>query len=267
MNMVKTVVLENSEMDYISFGRGKKTFVILPGLSVHSVMKLADAVVAAYAAFTEEYTVYLFDNTKNIGEGYTIRHLADDTASAMKALGLEGADVLGVSMGGMRAIYLASRHPELVHKLILASTAYRVNDTFRSFCSALLEKSEKRDGEGLLGAFADYVYSEKSLSLYRKSFIDENRGITEEEYSRLCVLIKACLGYDASEELGGINCPVLVIGSEGDRVLTAEASRETASALGCELYLYDSSYGHAVYDEAPDYKERCLEFLMNQTVR
>jgi 3-oxoadipate enol-lactonase len=258
---VKTAVFDGGEMEYISFGRGKKTFVILPGLSVHSVMGLRDAVEKAYAAFTEEYTVYLFDNTKNMGEGYTISSLADDTASAMKALGLADADVLGVSMGGMRAIYLSSRHPELVHKLILASTAARMNDTFLSFGQELLEKAEKKDEEGLLPAFADYVYSEKSLSLYRKAFIDANRGITDEEYSRLRILIRACLGYDASEELKGIKCPVLVIGSEGDRVVTAEASREIASALGCRLHLYDSSYGHAVYDEAPDYKERCLKFL------
>ena len=262
MSEVKTAVFDGGEMDYISFGRGKKTFVILAGLSVHSVLGLRDAVEKAYAAFTEEYTVYLFDNTKNMGEGYTISTLADDTARAMEALGLAGADILGVSMGGMRAIYLTSRHPELVHKLILASTASRVNDTFRTFGSVLLEKAEKRDAEGLLGAFADYVYSEKSNALYRDAFINTNSGITDEEYSRLCVLIRACLGYDASEELKGIKCPVLVIGSEGDRVVTVEASREIASALGCRLYLYDSSYGHAVYDEAHDYKKRCLDFLI-----
>lgn len=261
MSEVKTAVFDGGEMDYITFGRGKKAFVILPGLSVHSVMGLSDAVEKAYEVFTEEYTVYLFDNTKTLDEGYTISTLADDTARSMEALGISDADVLGVSMGGMRAIYLSSRHPELVHKLILASTASRVNDTFLTFGSVLLEKAEKRDEEGLLGAFADYVYSEKSNALYRDAFIDANRKITEEEYSRLCVLIRACLGYDASEELNGIKCPVLVIGSEGDRVVTAEASKEIASALGCSLYLYDSSYGHAVYDEAPDYKERCLKFL------
>ena len=36
--------------------------------------------------------------------------------------------------------------------------------------------------------------------------------------------------------------------------------REIADLLGCELHIYED-YGHAVYDEAPDYKERILEFF------
>jgi hypothetical protein len=53
----------------------------------------------------------------------------------------------------------------------------------------------------------------------------------------------------------------LALGSEGDRVTTPEGSRQIAEKLGCAIYLYDSSYGHAVYDEAPDYKERILAFF------
>ena len=48
---------------------------------------------------------------------------------------------------------------------------------------------------------------------------------------------------------------------EGDKVVTADASREIADRLGCELYLYPDSYGHCVFDEAPDYKDRILNFL------
>ncbi len=58
-----------------------------------------------------------------------------------------------------------------------------------------------------------------------------------------------------------MKCQTFVIGSEGDRVATAQASNEIARALGCKKYIYDKSFGHAVYDEAPDYKKRCLNFL------
>lgn len=74
-------------------------------------------------------------------------------------------------------------------------------------------------------------------------------------------IAEACGTFDCSDALSAIRCPVLVLGSEGDRVVTAESSTQLAEALGCELYLYDGSYGHGVYDEAPDYKQRCLDFL------
>ena len=91
--------------------------------------------------------------------------------------------------------------------------------------------------------------------------ISSNLGISDEEYSRFIILAEACKTFDCFDALSAVQCPVLAIGSEGDRVVTAEGSRQIADALGCELYLYGDSYGHGVYDEAPDYRERCLDFL------
>lgn len=39
-----------------------------------------------------------------------------------------------------------------------------------------------------------------------------------------------------------------------------ESSKEIADILGCELYMYSDVYGHAVYDEAWDHKQRVLNF-------
>ena len=98
-------------MDHIVFGHGEKSFVILPGLSMHSVMGAADAIAEAYKDFCEEYTVYVFDRAKNIHDGYTVRNMAEDTAKAMRRLNIEKADVFGASQGGMIAMYLAIDHP------------------------------------------------------------------------------------------------------------------------------------------------------------
>lgn len=64
---VKTISVGKTEMDYAIFGRGEKNFVILPGLSVHSVMGAADAIANAYKMFCEEFTVYVFDRPKTSG--------------------------------------------------------------------------------------------------------------------------------------------------------------------------------------------------------
>ncbi len=258
---LETVSVDGMEMDYAVFGSGEKSFIILPGLSVHSVMGSAEAIAAAYADFTDDYTVYVFERAKTLNDGCTIRDMADDTAAAMAALGIENADIFGASQGGMIALCLAIDHPELVHKMVLGSTLAKPNDTFKAVADEWIELAESRDETALLESFADKVYSEATLEAYRDSIISSNAGITEEEYERFIIQAKACESFDCYDELSAVKCAVLVLGSEGDKVVTAEASEQIAEALGCSIYLYDGSYGHAVYDEAADYKQRCLDFF------
>lgn len=248
-------------MKHIVFGNGEKNFVILPGLSAHSVMGLADAIAEAYKDFCEEYTVYVFDRAENIHEGYTVRDMAEDTAEAMRELHIEKADVFGASQGGMIAMYLAIDHPRMVNKLILGSTLAKPNATFNRIIDEWVRLAKAKDEMGLLESFADNVYSEATLKAYRETIISSNLGVSDEEYRRFAILAEACKTFDCYGELSSIQCPVLVLGSRGDRVVTAEGSEQIAEALGCEIYLYDAGYGHGVYDEADDYGQRCLDFL------
>ena len=259
--VVKTVEIGENEMDYIVFGKGEKTFVIIPGLSVHSVMPLKDSIAEAYKDFTEEYTVYLFDRPKNLEEGCTIEDLAEETSQAMINLGIENADIFWASQGGMIAQYIAIDHPELVHKLILGSTLSKQNETFSVVGQKWVELAENKDEQGLLENFVDVVYSQATLDQYRDTLIESNKGITDEEYARFIILAKSCLTFDCYDKLDQIKCDVLVLGCEGDKVVTVEGSKEIADKLNCEIYIYDDSYGHGVYDEASDYKQRCLDFL------
>lgn len=261
---VKTVSNDNLEMDYIVFGSGKKSFVILPGLSIHSVMGLADAIADAYTIFSKEYTVYVFDRAKNMPDAYTVKDMAKDVAAAMKALHIENADIFGASQGGMIALYLAIDHPQLVHKMVLGSTLAKQNATFERVTAEWVQLAEAKDETKLLESFADYVYSDATLKVYRDDLIASNSGISYKEFERFLILTNACRIFDCYNELSSIRCPVLILGSMGDHVATAEGSRQIAAVLGCELYLYDDSYGHGVYDEASDYKQRCLDFFENR---
>ena len=53
---------------------------------------------------------------------YTLNDMAADTAGFLDAIGVEAADVLGVSMGGMIAQLLALNHPHKVRRLIPVMT-------------------------------------------------------------------------------------------------------------------------------------------------
>ncbi len=48
-------------MEFFRFGHGEKTLIILPGLSVRSVMGAADTVASAYKSLEDTFTIYAFD--------------------------------------------------------------------------------------------------------------------------------------------------------------------------------------------------------------
>lgn len=77
----------------------------------------------------EHFQVITFDN-RGVGESdkpdglYTAQMLADDTAGLLEALDLEGAHVMGHSMGGFIAQALVLSKPDRVEKLILSATNF-----------------------------------------------------------------------------------------------------------------------------------------------
>lgn len=63
-------------------------------------------------------------HTSDLDRPLSYEQMADDTAALVRYLGITSADLLGYSMGGGVAFQVASRHPELVRKLVLISTSY-----------------------------------------------------------------------------------------------------------------------------------------------
>ena len=106
---IETVETSSFEMDYFRFGRGNDTLVILPGLSVQSVMNVADAIATAYRLLADDFTIYLFDRRKSFSAPYTVRMMAHDTCEALRALELDRINLFGTSLGGMTALQIAER--------------------------------------------------------------------------------------------------------------------------------------------------------------
>lgn len=263
--LVFTAKVASFEMDYMKFGHGPKSFVILPGMSVKSLMPLAPLCAGSYKIFTEDYTVYLIDRRKDFGPNYSISEMAADTALVMKSLGIAQADVMGISQGGVIAQTVAENNSELIRKLVLCSSMSRANaisdEVFREW--ECLAKSG--DIEVFISSFVDKVYTEKTATLYKQVIVDTNRDATNRDRERFAVMAKSCVAYDGYEALAKIKCPTLVLGASLDKVFTAEASVEMyeklkACGTPCEMHIFEV-YGHAAYDEAPDYRKRVLEFL------
>ena len=251
-------------MNYLRFGKGSRMLVILPGLSVESVMNYADTVADAYSPLTDGFTIFLFDRRNDLPESYTVSDMARDTASAMQTLGLEQVCLFGVSMGGMTAMTVAIEHPELVSRLVLGSTSSCITAEQYQIIEKWIHLAGEGQSETLSLAFGEAIFPRKVFEQSRDALTVNAKMFTEDDLARFIILAEGIKDFNVTNRLKDISCPALVIGSMDDSVLGAEASLQIAEQLkgrpDCELYMYDG-YGHAVYDLAPDYKDRILRFM------
>lgn len=258
-----SVSLGDASMSYVSFGRGPKTLILLPGLSdgLATVRGKALQLAPPYQLFFDKYTVMLFSRRDKLPQGHTIRDMAEDQAAAMRALGLGRAAVVGVSQGGMIAQCLALSHPELVETLVLAVTAPCVNDTVRDCVGRWIGFAERGEHRALMIDTAERSYSAAYLKKVRRLYPLLGAVGKPASYDRFLVNARAILGFDAAEELSEIACPTLILGGGEDRIVGVQASHELHERIAqSELYLYPS-LGHAAYEEAGDFYPRVLAFL------
>lgn len=261
---IETVQLPDLSMDYFRFGQGEKTFVILPGLSVQSVMGAAEAIAAEYAPLTEEYTVYVFDRRKELPAVYTVADMAEDTAEAMQALGLSHVYLFGASQGGMMGLQLALDHPQLIRKMVLGSTSSHLLPQHYRILEKWVGLAKAGDREGLYLAFGEALYPPEVFAQVRETLLKAASTVTEEELARFIVMAEGTRDFNVTERLPEIQCPVLAIGVFEDAVLDADATMEIAEKLDFRpdfrLYMY-IGHGHAAYDTAPDYRQRIMAFF------
>ena len=254
-------------MEYVRFGSGKKTLIMLPGLGdgLQTVKGTALPMAAMYRQFAGDFTVYMFSRKNDLPRDHTTRDMARDLAEAMEALGIRKASVLGVSMGGMIAQHLAIDYPENVEKLILVVTSARPNPLLTESVEEWMELAKQGDHTALMDSNVRKIYSD---DYYRKNkwLVPIMGKLTKpRSYERFLIQAKACLTHDAFEDLAGIKARTLVIGGEQDHCLGGDASREMADRIpGAQLYMY-AEWGHGLYEEAKDFNQRVLDFLRKET--
>ena len=265
--MIETVHTDDFSMEFFRFGKGNKTLVILPGLSVQSVMGAAEAVEAMYRSLEDEFTIYLFDRRKELPASYPVREMGRDTAKVFRTLGLKDACLFGASQGGMIAQVIAIEDPELVQKMVLGSSSSHVREEQYKVIENWIRLAKDRDRVGLYLSFGKELYQQAMFDQARETLTKAAETVTDEELDRFIILAEGIRGFNVTEELDKIRCPVMAVGDYDDRVLDADATMEIAEKLDqrqdFRLYLY-AGYGHAAYDTAPDYRERILRFFRGE---
>ncbi len=258
-----SVPIGGTNMSYASFGHGKRTMILLPGLSdgLATVKGKAMLLARPYQIFFDDFTVYMFSRKDEMPDGYTIRDMAEDQAQVLKSMGINRACVLGVSQGGMIAQYLAIDHPELVEKLVIAVSASRPQPFSEERMRTWLEFANKGDHRSLMIDTAENSYSPVYLEKYRKIYPVIGMIGKPKDYGRFIKNAMAISGFNAYDELDTIKCPTLIIGGKEDKIVGPEASYELKERIpNSEIYMYEG-LGHAAYEEAKDFNNRIFEFF------
>lgn len=257
-----SVSIGDTDMDYVSFGKGSDALIMLPGLGdgLTTVKGMAIPMAITYRLFARNYKVYIFSRKNHLPEGYSTRDMARDQAEAMKKLGISKAKVVGISQGGMIAQYLAIDYPELVEKLVLTVTLSKQNEMVREAVTKWIGMARQGNYKDLMIDTAEKSYSGRYLKKYRRLYPLLGKIGKSRDFSRFMIQAASCTCHDAYTELENIMCPVLVIGGDNDRIVGVNASYEIADKIkNCELFIY-KGLGHAAYEEARDFNKRVQDF-------
>ncbi|MBR3259058.1 MAG: alpha/beta hydrolase [Eggerthellaceae bacterium] len=250
-------------VDVVRFGSGEKVLVMLPGLGdgLHTAKGVALPTALQYRALGRGRTVYMISRPRELAEAETTRDMAAEVAATLRELGVARADVMGVSMGGMIAQWLAADYPNLVGKLVLCVTVPACNDLITENVTRWLDMADAGNHQALMTDTAERMYTGSNLKKMRLAYPLLGLVGKPKTYDRFRIQANACLTHDASEALCAIQCPTLVIGGEDDATVGPEGSQALAAAIpGAELKTFPG-FGHGLYEEVPGFCELVASWL------
>ena len=259
----KTLYFNEKSMDYVTFGKGKKSLVIIPGLGdgLQTVKGKAKLFFLSYRLLAKHYKIYVFSRINELRQGYTTRDMAADVAEAMETLNLDTAYVMGISQGGMIAQWLVADFPEKVQKLILAVTTAKPSQLARERIEHWQQLSQSGNFKHLMLDIAKHSYTQKSYQKWRLLYNIMGRLGQIKDENRIAIQSQSCLTHDSLEVLKEIQCPTLILGALEDDVIGVKDSKELAKAIsGCQLLILKHS-GHALYEENKAFQEAVCGFL------
>ncbi|QWF82208.1 alpha/beta fold hydrolase [Amycolatopsis sp. CA-230715] len=240
------------ELAYETFGTTGRPLLLIQGASA-PMIGWHDEFCAALVE--RGFHVARFDNrdagrSSRARKPYTLTEMAADGIAVLDALGWPGAHLVGVSLGGMIAQVMATRHAERVLSLTSMSSApdpsvrwsRRTTATLVKFFAATARKPAGPEAaeEKLLKVFrilgsTGYPHDEKWIrKIARDGFEHRTDFAAAKRQARA-----ARASGDRRTQLAKVEAPTLVITGKADPVQPVRAGRATADAIpGARLVIY-----------------------------
>jgi pimeloyl-ACP methyl ester carboxylesterase len=195
---------------------------------------------------------------------YTTAGLAADAIGLLDALGVEQADVFGMSLGGMIAQELAIGWPRRVKRVVLGCThcgrahaAPPAREAGRAFAMATDDWAER------MHALAPFAFAPGVDAELLSAFTAKKAGdVQDPEGYR--GQIEAALTHDAYDRLPLIDRPTLIVTGDADQVIPARSSEVLRARIpGARLVVVERA-GHLFFLERPDESVRLLEDFLGR---
>jgi pimeloyl-ACP methyl ester carboxylesterase len=259
-----TAALDALNINYRLEGEGRETVVLVNGLA-DDLQTWADQVPALLEA---GYRVLRFDN-RGIGLSgsplgpYTTAMFAADTKALVDHLEISDFHLLGVSMGGMIAQEYALAYPADLRSVTLACTYGAPGP----FCSRMF--SFWADLANVMGVPA--VMRDVTLWAFTPGFFETRPGDVAEFETAMRFIDQPIPAYlaqlnsiqthDATDRLGALDVPTLVLAGETDILIPVELSRQLHSLIPHAQWATTKG-GHACLWEYPDpFNRAFIEFI------
>jgi 3-oxoadipate enol-lactonase len=234
-------------------------------LMVNSLGTTIDLWAAQIPELTRRWRVVRYDarghgrSTVPHGE-YTIDRLGQDAVAVLDAVGAERADVCGISIGGMIAMWLGSQAPDRVGRLVMASTGAKIGT---------LEMWRQRIAQVLEPGGMPRVADGSMLRWFTESF----RQRSSETVELFRSMVASCPpgGYagcsaalrdaDLRPSLGTITAPTLVISGDHDPSTTVADGEVVARGVpGARFMTLDAAHLCNV-ERASEFTAAIVDFL------
>ncbi len=155
---------------------------------------------------------------------------ADDVAALMKNLKIPRASIFGFSNGGNTAMQIAIRYPDIVNKLILASTFYKREGFPPGFYDGMKNATLNDMPQSLKKAFLDITPdSGKLLTMFNK---DRERMVQFKDWS--------------DEVVGSITAPTLIIAGDHDVVSSQHTIALSSVIKNSRLMIIPAMHGEYI---------------------
>jgi pimeloyl-ACP methyl ester carboxylesterase len=193
------------------------------------------------------------------------RLMADAVAVVLRALGLGPVAVEAESGGGRIGLWLTIDHPDLVDRLILASVASETpaDGPMGERMQRWIEVAEAGDWGTFFGIMARSMHPGLEApddGSFAAAARLQPRPATPE---RFVAELKATLDPTsfATDRLGEIDVPTLILAGERDRVVPVAATQQVAAGIPGALLVTDPECGHTVRSAFRGYDQIVEQFL------
>ena len=254
MASVTEVTIETGNLPgghpYARIGSGSRVVLSLPGLSFIAEAATPKAARRLWRSWLDpitrhDLTVMDVGRRPDLAPGSTAVDIADDYATVIREQLGRPVGVMGFSSGGGYAQLLASRHPELVDRLVLAFTGHRIPDEARTAQRTAVDHAlagRWRAGYATLGPW--FIPDHPRIASAGLWLLGPLVGGRRTDLRPLRIDADADDAFDASDQIGAIRCPTLVLSGGRDRAYPPELTRELVAGIPGARHIDYPTSGH-----------------------